>query len=627
MENPEEIKEGAAGVLGDKATETSVDPYTQVLKKRRRRRWLPRKKRLEPKTSNETKGSDNVIDEAVLMVAQADLNRSHSEEQPIASDQATQSFQPAPAEQAPTNQTGRQPIVHDSKRKRRRHKKVRQDGKEVTVTEKERPRRDTTKRILINASYPSESRVAIVEGNRLIDFYVETTSRQQLKGNIYKGVVVSVLPSLQAAFVDFGQKRHGFLQLKEIMPELYQDKQDGKKSIQKAVIKGQEILVQVEKDEHDTKGASLTTYISLPGRYIVMMPGQQRIGISRKIENRQDREHLREIFNSLKLPKNMGFILRTACSDSIEQELNQDLKYLLKLWQRIKTDADRAKAPALIYKEQDIALRTVRDYLTTDVAEILIDQKETFSAVKSYLKKIIPGRDFNVAHYKERQGLFSLYNLESQIAALNEPYVNLPSRGYLVFGKTEALTAIDVNSGRGKKEDNLETTVLNTNLEAVEEIARQIRLRDIGGLIVIDFIDMQSQKNRRLIEQKMADALSSDKANTELAPLSKFCILEMTRERLRPSYAETTSVKCPICNGKGIVRSDNSTALSAFRDLHYRAAEGKSDNLTCRISIEGAKILLNDMREELLEIEKSFSVRLVVVPDRDMPHGQYVIEG
>ncbi len=619
MENSETI-EGPAGLLGHKEQKVPAGPNPQLLKKRRRRRWPPRR-RLESKTVNETQ---DVIDEAVVITNNSDMGISSSEEQSDASDQAAQPAQPEAAEQTPTHPTEGQAMLQGPKKKRRRHRKVRQ---EVTATNKEGPKRDTTKRILINASYTTESRVAITEGDRLIDFYVETASRQQLKGNIYKGVVVSILPSLQAAFVDFGQKRHGFIQLREIMPELYLDKQEGKKSIQKALTKGQEILVQVEKDEHDTKGASLTTYISLPGRYIVMMPGQQRIGISRKIENRQDREHLREIFNSLKLPKNMGFILRTACSDSIEKELNQDLKYLLRLWQKIKTDAEKAKAPALIYKEQDIALRTVRDYLTTDVSEILIDHKETFSAVKNYLKKIIPSRTFNVVHYKEKQGLFSLYNLESQIAALNEPYVNLPSRGYLVFGKTEALTAIDVNSGRGKKEDNLETTALNTNLEAVEEIARQIRLRDIGGLIVIDFIDMQSQKNRRLIEQKMADALSSDKANTELAPLSKFCILEMTRERLRPSYAETTTVKCPVCSGNGVVRSDSSTALAAIRDLHCRAAEAKSDHLICRISIEAAKILLNDMRKELLEIEKSCSVSLTIVPEQGMTYGQYVIEG
>lgn len=510
------------------------------------------------------------------------------------------------------------------KKRRRRRRPI--SSKLVETETQLKDNQDKTKRILINAIHPSEQRVAIVEGNRLVDFYVESSTRHQLKGNIYKGVVTSLLPSVQAAFVDFGQKRNGFLQLREIMPDYYNDKQQGRRNILRAVSKGQELLVQVEKDEHDNKGASLTTYISLPGRYIVMMPGQHKIGISRKIENRQDRDHLREVFNSLKLPKNTGFILRTACTDSVEHELQQDLKYLTRLWQSIKSKADKTKAPALIYEEQDIALRTVRDYLTTDVKEILIDDKDTYTATKNYLKKIMPSRKFNVVHYKGEKPLFALYDVESQIAGLNDPYVNLPSKGYLVFGKTEALTAIDVNSGRGKKEDNLENAVLNTNLEAVQEIARQIRLRDIGGLIVIDFIDMQSSKNRRLVEQKMAEALSHDRANTEIAPLSKFCILEMTRERLRPSYAETTSMKCPECNGTGIVRTHNTTALSALRELHSIASEGKAKVLNCRIYPEAANILINDLRANLSQIEKACGVKINVLCDLTVSKGHYVID-
>lgn len=521
-----------------------------------------------------------------------------------------------------------------SRRRRRRPRKgKRPEGtSEASETEAvaEKPQRDRTRRILINARYLEEKRVAIVEGDVLVDFYVEIASREHLKGNIYKGTVSSLMPGLQAAFIDFGQKKHGFLQYREVMPELLQakkdDEQEGKPRGQNGLVKGQEILVQVEKDEHGTKGASLTTFISIPGRYIVMMPGQKRVGISRKIECREDRDRLKETFNSLKLPKDMGFILRTACSDSLEKELGLDLKYLTKLWDRIKVDAGKAKAPALIYKEQDIAMRTVRDYLTSDVAEILIDDAATFTATKAFLRKIMPWRKMNVTHYKDKKPLFGLYNVEAQIARLSQREVRLPSKGYLVFDRAEALTAIDVNSGRSRKEDNIESTALTTNLEAADEVARQLRLRDIGGLVVIDFIDMESSKNRRLLETRMRDALSSDKANTEIAGLSKFCILEMTRERIRPAYAEAISHKCPLCDGRGAVNSDDFVALSAVREMHALAAGGEVSEIICRLSVESANIILNTRRHELVALEKDYEIGITVEADRSLPAGRYDIE-
>jgi ribonuclease E len=602
MENLDNMPESAEQKTGGEKIISKMD--VPAPKKRRRRRKPARRKQPETATLD-------VMDSEAVLTGKSEL-----------------AVESEKVEQTDKDDNEQSRSYRSKRRRKRRPKKDKSEHAEeqTEASEPEKPRKDRTKRILINARYAGEKRVAIVEGNSLVDFYVESTSRQQLKGNIYKGIVVSILPALQAAFVDFGQKKHGFLQLREIMPEFYKDKQEGKRKIQNALTKGQEIIVQVEKDEHDTKGASLTTYISIPGRYIVMMPGQKRIGISRKIENREDRDRLKEIFNSLKLPDDMGFILRTACSDSIEKELSQDLKYLTKLWDTIKADSDKSKAPALIYKEHDIAMRTVRDYLTTDVAEIVIDDKDTFAATKSFLKKIIPGRKFNVIHYKDKKALSSLYNIEAQIAKLSDMYVNLPSRGYLVFGKTEALTAIDVNSGRGKKEDNIEATALNTNLEAVDEIARQLRLRDIGGLVVVDFIDMESGKNRRLIEQRMADAMSSDKANTEVAPLSKFCILEMTRERIRPAYAETISKKCPLCNGVGTVKSDESVALAAMRELHDRAAAADAESILCRLSVESANILVNSMRRELSDIEKDYDIMVSVIADVSVPAGQYVIE-
>jgi ribonuclease E len=462
---------------------------------------------------------------------------------------------------------------------------------------------------------------------------MEVASREYLKGNIYKAVVSSVMPGLQAVFVDFGHKRHGFLQFHDVMPELYQSEkeggQEGRRNVQNSLVKGQEILVQVTKDGHGAKGASLTTWISIPGRYVVMMPGQKRVGISRKIENREDRDRLKETFNSLNLPKDMGFILRTACSDSLEEELSRDLKYLTKLWDRIKSDAAKAKAPALIYREQDIAMRTVRDYLNPEVVEILIDDPKTCVATKAFLKRIMPWRKVNVVQYKEKEPLFSLYNLEEQIARLSQRTVMLPSKGYLVFDKTEALTAIDINSGRSRKEDNVESTALTTNMEAAREVARQLRLRDIGGLVVIDFIDMESAKNRKLVEAAMAEAVSTDRANIEIAALSKFCMLEMSRERLRPAYSEAISNKCPMCDGRGSDGSDEFIAISAMRELHAMAAaadKGTISAITCRLPVASSNILLNTRKREIVSLEQEYDITITVIADPSVPLGRYLMD-
>lgn len=483
------------------------------------------------------------------------------------------------------------------------------------------------KKIFINALYPEEKRVAIVEDGRLVDFYVEVASREHLKGNIYKGVVARIEPGLQAAFVDFGPKKHGFLQMREIQPEYFQNKKQGKKTrIQDVITKGQEVIVQVEKDERDTKGASLTTYLSLPGRYIVMMPGQKRVGISRKIESREDRDRLKEMFNALKLPENMGFILRTACSDRIGEELENDLKYLTKLWNKIQAESRKVSGTALIYREQDIAVRTVRDYLTSDVEEVLIDSGEAFRNTKDYLRKTLPWRKINIRYYKDKRPIFSNHNIEEQIAKIYERFVSLPSHGYLVFDKTEALTAIDVNSGKSRKEGDVEATALRTNLEAAEEIARQLRLRDIGGLVVIDFIDMASAKNRREVEMSIKKALNSDKAHTETSGISKFGILEMTRERLRTAYVDSINKKCAACGGAGIIKSAEIVAVSALRDIHTRISSGEAKAINCKLPVESANYLINTKRDELLSLEKAFNARITITSDAKLLPGQYSID-
>ena len=482
------------------------------------------------------------------------------------------------------------------------------------------------KKILINALHAEEKRVAIVKGDLLVDFYVEASGREHLRGNVYKATVARIEPGLQAAFLDFGQKKQGFLQMKEIKPEFFQKKVEGKRSrIQDVLTKGQELIVQVERDERDTKGASLTTYLSIPGRYIVMMPGQQRVGISRKIEDREDRDRLKEIFNSLKLPKDMGFILRTACCEKTSEELSNDLKYLTKLWSKIQAESKKVSAPALIYKEQDIAVRTVRDYLTDDVVEVLIDDQAAYKNTKQFLSKTLPWLKINIKFYKDRKPIFLLHNIEEQIAKLNERHVYLPSKGYMVIDKTEALTAIDVNSGRSRKEENVEGTALRTNLEAAEEAARQFRLRDIGGLIVIDFIDMESSKNRRAVETTLKTALSLDKAHTEISGISKFGIVEMTRERMRTAYFESINRKCDICDGSGIVMTEEMVAITAFREIHTRASQGGIRSITCKLPVESMNYLINMKRDEISLIEKEDKISIRLTADSKLFPGQYSI--
>jgi ribonuclease E len=482
------------------------------------------------------------------------------------------------------------------------------------------------KKILINAKYPEEKRVAIVEGDRLADFYVEVAGKEHLRGNIYKATIARIEPALQAAFVDFGQKKQGFLQFREITPEYLPPKGKGKKKIQDVLQKGQELIVQVERDERDTKGATLTTYISLPGRYLVMMPGRETVGISRKIEEKKDRERVKKLLESLKLPPKMGFILRTAGVDKTADDLANDLKYLEKLWASIEEDAKKAHAPALIYKEQDIAVRTVRDYLTSDVNQVLVDEQEAYRNVKAFLKQTVPWRKINVKLYREKRPIFEASNMEEQIGKINDRYVRLPSKGYMVFDKTEALTAIDVNSGRSRKEKNIEQTAFQTNMEAAEEVARQLRLRDIGGLIVIDFIDMESSKNRRQVEARLKEALAADKAHTDISGISRFGTVEMTRERLRTAYFESTYQKCPTCDGTGVVKAEEMLALAAFRDLQLKAWRGGTTRLICRLPVGSANHIINTRREELVQLEKDFKLKIDIVGDSGMAPGQYALD-
>lgn len=479
---------------------------------------------------------------------------------------------------------------------------------------------------MINASHPEEKRVAIVEGGRLMDFYVEVPSAGHLKGNIYKGRITALDRGLQAAFVDFGPDKHGFLPIREVMRDNYAKKtKDKNPLIHNALEKGQEIMVQVEHDQRGMKGAKLTNYISLPGRYLVMIPGEERVGISRKIDDEEVRDRLKEAFKGLKVPSAMGFILRTAGAERTTEELAGDLKYLTRLWNRIKRDAKKAPPPLMVYKEEDIAVRTVRDYLGTDVKEVFVDEKVNHRSVKNFLKMTMPWRSINVTLYKGKRPLFDEHGIEEQIALLGERTVGLPSGGSIVIDRTEALTAIDVNSAKARGK-NTDAMALETNLEAAEEAARQLRLRDIGGLIVIDFIDLEQRKGYQKIEDSLRSALSEDKAHFDTTRISRFGLLEMSRERMRSAYYDSARRPCPSCDGAGIVMSPELLALSALRKMGSILVSGPQAEIICKLPVEAANHLLNNFRENLAVMEREHSTRITVISDPELPPGGIVLE-
>lgn len=482
------------------------------------------------------------------------------------------------------------------------------------------------KKILINAAHLEEKRIAIIDGKRLTDFYVEVSSAAHVKGNIYKGVISALDKGLESAFVNFGPEKHGFLPLREVMPENYKKKTKEKNPrITEVLAKGQDIMVQVEQDQRGHKGAKLTNRISLPGRYLVMIPGKERVGISRKIEDKEARNRLKDAFKGLKVSKGMGFILRTAGEDCTTEDLAGDLKYLTKLWNKIKREARKATAPALIYKEEDIAVRAVRDYLDSDVNEVLVDDRQTLTSVKNFLKLTMPWRSINAVHYKQKNPLFDEHGVEDQITALESREAVLPSGGSIVIDRTEALTAIDVNSAKAKGKST-ESLALQTNMEAAEEAARQLRLRDIGGLIVIDFIDLESRGGYRKIEETLRAALHLDKAHYDLSTISKFGLLEMSRERMRASYAATSAMTCPSCGRAGAIKSPELLAVSAMRKLHSLAVGGEAKDILCRLPVESANYLMNNLRESLSDMEKSSTAKISLMADSTLPPGTFTVE-
>ena len=480
------------------------------------------------------------------------------------------------------------------------------------------------KRMLINATQEEELRVALVDGQKLYDLDIENRTRIQKKANIYKGKVTRVEPSLEAAFVDFGAERHGFLPLKEISREYYA--KDVKSSnIKELIPEGTQVVVQVEKEERGNKGAALTTYVSLAGRYLVLMPNNPKAGgISRRIEG-DERSELREALRGLEIPDGMGMIVRTAGVGKAQEELQWDLDYLLALWQAIQEASSDKPAPFLIYQESNVIIRMIRDYLRKDIGEVLFDTPESFQEAITFIKQVMPQYENRIKLYEDKLPLFNRYQIEGQIESAFEREVKLPAGGSIVIDPTEALISIDINSSRATRGADIEETALNTNLEAADEIARQLRLRDMGGLVVIDFIDMNSSRNQREVENRMRDALEPDRARVQVGRISRFGLLEMSRQRLRPSLGETSAIVCPRCAGQGTIRDVESLCLSILRIMQEEANKQKCQEVRATVPLVLSSYLLNEKRAMLAEIEEQSGTKVVIIPNPEIETPHYEI--
>lgn len=483
------------------------------------------------------------------------------------------------------------------------------------------------KRMLVNATQEEELRVALVDGQRIYDLDVEIPSREQKKANVYKGRITRVEPSLEACFIDYGAERHGFLPLKEISKEYFKTPPTpgARLNIRELVEEGQELIVQVEKEERGNKGAALTTFISLAGRFLVLMPNNARAGgVSRRIEG-EDREQLREALDQVQIPEGMGAIVRTAGVGRSAEELQWDLDNLKEVWNAITKAAEGRPAPFLIYQESKAIIRALRDYLSDEIGEILIDDREVFNEAQEYMQRFMPATLRKLKLYEDPVPLFTRFQIENQIESAHSHKVNLPSGGSIVIDPTEALVAIDINSARATRGTDIETTALNTNLEAADEIARQLRLRDLGGLIVVDFIDMESPKNQRAVEDRLREAVKQDRARIQIGRISRFGLLELSRQRLRPSIEESASVSCPRCNGMGSIRSVESLALALLRVIGEEARKERTVKVIAQLPIEVATYLMNEKREWLNSIEAKSDTHIVLVPNRYMETPQYEI--
>ena len=486
------------------------------------------------------------------------------------------------------------------------------------------------KRMLINATQPEELRVAIVDGQKLFNLDIESAGREQKKANIYKGRVTRVEPSLEAAFIDYGLDRHGFLPMKEVARSYFSKhtlQQSARNvTIKDALYEGQEVLVQIEKEERGNKGAALTTFISLAGRYLVLMPNNPRAGgVSRRIEG-SERIELRDAMSQLRFPEDMGIIVRTAGMGKNVEELQWDLDYLIQLWAAIETSSREKFAPFLVYQESDVIIRSIRDYLRGDIGEILIDNADMYQKAEQFIDQVMPGSRKKLRLYQDEVPLFTRYQIESQIETIFQRTVQLPSGGSIFVDPGEALTSIDINSARATKGADIEETAFNTNLEAADEIARQLRLRDLGGLFVIDFIDMSTANHQREVELRLKEALKQDRARVQLGRISRFGLLEMSRQRLRPALSETNVHQCPRCNGRGFIRGVESLALSLLRLIEEEATKDSTTRVIAQLPIDVGTYLLNEKRHAISDIERRQAVQIILIPNEHLERPHYEIQ-
>lgn len=481
------------------------------------------------------------------------------------------------------------------------------------------------KRMLFNATQPEELRVALVDGQRLYDLDIETSSREQKKSNIYKARITRIESSLEAAFVDYGSERHGFLPLKEIS-RAYLNQNGGRGNIKDMLHEGQEIVVQVEKEERGNKGAALTTFISLAGRYLVLMPNNPRAGgVSRRIEG-DDRDEMRDAMSALQVPDGMGMIVRTAGVGKSVEELQWDLDYLVHLWQAIEAASTEKSAPFLIYQESNVVIRAIRDYLRKDINEILVDDPGVYKQATDFIQQVMPHYLPKIKLYKDHVPLFTRYQIESQIESAFNREVRLPSGGAIVIDHTEAMVSIDINSSRATRGVDIEETALNTNLEAADEIARQLRLRDLGGLIVIDFIDMTPARHQREVEDRLKEALKQDRARVQIGRISRFGLLEMSRQRIRSSLGEMSKIVCPRCLGQGMIRGVESSALAILRIIEEEAMKDNTGKVVAQVPVNVATFLLNEKRQAVNAIEKRHNIGVILVPNAALMTPHYQVE-
>lgn len=481
------------------------------------------------------------------------------------------------------------------------------------------------KRMLFNATHSEELRVAIVDGQTLLDLDIETLGKEQRKGNIYKGVITRIEPSLEACFVDYGTDRHGFLPFKEVSRAYFQDYEGGKARIQDVLKEGMQIIVQVEKDERGNKGAALTTFISLAGRYLVLMPNNPRGGgVSRRIEG-EERQELKAAMAELDVPQGMSIIARTAGIGRTVEELQWDFNYLLQLWRAIEEAAAAHKQPYLLFMESSLVIRAIRDYFRPDIGEILVDNQEVYEQVSEFMSYVMPNNLGRLKLYEDHTPLFSRLQIEQQIETAFARSVSLPSGGAIVIDHTEALVSIDVNSARATRGADIEETAFKTNMEAAEEVARQMRLRDLGGLVVIDFIDMEDAKNQREVENTLRDALKKDRARVQMGKLSRFGLLELSRQRLQPALAESSHIACPRCAGTGVIRSIESTALHVLRLIQDAAMKDNTGEVHAQVPVDVATFLLNEKRAELFGMEERLDVSVFLIPNIHLENPHYEI--